>query len=910
MIRLSKLDKYYNKGRQNQVHAVDNIDMTLPDKGMIAFFGKSGCGKTTLLNMIGGLDTASSGEVLIDGKRIYPDADTERNLNVGYIFQNYNLSERMNVFDNVAASLRLCGVTNAQEIERRVLAALECVDMVKFRKRMPNALSGGQQQRVAIARAIVKNPPLILADEPTGNLDEQNTVMVMDLLKAISRERLVLLVTHEAHLVDSYCDKVIGISDGRVFEARENYVTEGYTGKRTNEVYLGDMKREALSDGEISFEYYGEPENKPARIRVISAGGALYISADNGVKLKLADSSSELVVHEGKYVEKKREDFKPLPDELRSSLNPDGKAGRMYGFIDAVKSGYKVNFAKKRKRKKLLIIGMLCFSAIIVFFMAVFGSAIYGYMEVEHYYNSHTVAVSADNMSESEARQIVSDGDAELYTVSGRYTVSFPNAHTAMNFSVGNFETSQYLYNRGVHNSNIYTLPASSLEGRELIEGASSIENEYDVVITQELADSLIKTANVSTISSYRDLLYSVVSEGGYYNNYSYGYDIDIAPAYPGTSKTYRVVGIVEGEDEEMFFDEHTYLQITIANLYGVRTTYISDLEHSGLKLAELEEGSVYVSDLMEKAGEKKLIIGGKTYTVAQRIKTEVTDEGLSEYSADVYGADLTSDLETYLQWARGYESFDAWLEQNYGDEADTPAAQSAYKRFYSEILSEHKTFIKTMKEEYKATMYQTQPMVIMNYKDMKDIATTYSQGIAGGLSANIYKGARFVFYSNDADSLGAELEEKYGGSAVITPKDAKEELRRSNYESFAGLGISLVIVTAIMSMCVYFIMRSALLGDIKEVGISRAIGVSKSNLCYRYFIESMVLFVLTVLVGYLLSSLMMSAFEALAIVYYPWWLAILTLGLIFGITAICGQIPIRALLRKTPAQILAKYDI
>ncbi len=909
MIRLSRLDKYYNKGRQNQVHAVDNIDMTLPNSGMIAFFGKSGCGKTTLLNMIGGLDTASSGEVLIDGKRIYPDADTARNLNIGYIFQNYNLSERMNVFDNVAASLRLCGVTDEQEIEKRVLAALECVDMAKFRKRMPNALSGGQQQRVAIARAIVKNPPLILADEPTGNLDEQNTVMVMDLLKAISRERLVLLVTHEAHLVDNYCDKVIGISDGRVSEERENYVTDGYTGKKTNEVYLGDMNREELSDGEISFEYYGEHGNKPARIRVISAGGALYISADEGVKLKLADNSSELVVHEGKYVEKKKEAPKTLPKELSAPLEPEGKAGRMYGFIDAVKSGYRVNFARKRKRKKLLILGMFCFSAIIVFFVAIFGSAIYNYMEVEHEYNSHTVAVSADHMSEGEARQIVADGAAELYTVSGRYTVSSPNTHTSMTFSVGNFETSQYAYNTGVYNSNIHTLPKRMLEGRELIEGTSSIESERDVVITQELADSLIKAADVSTLSDYRDLLYSVVSKG--YNNYLYGYSIiDIDSEYNSTPTTYRVVGIVEGEDEEMFFDEYTYLQITIADLYGVRSNYISDLEHSGLDLPELEEESVYVSDLVENAGEKKLIIGGKTYDIAQKIETEVTDEKLSEYSIKVYGTDLTSDIEAYLLWQYGCESFDAWIntwiKPNYGYEVDSFTTQKEYNR----ILSEYKFFVNDMKDEYKMSLYQLQPMVIMNYKDMEHISTAYSQGASNGISANIYKGARFVFYSNDADSLAAELKGKYGVSAVIAPEDAKQELRRSNYELFASNGISLIVVTAILAMCVYFIMRSALLGDIKEVGISRAIGVSKRNLCYRYFIESMVLFVLTVFVGYLLSSLMMRVFETLAIVYYPWWLALLTLGLIFGITAICGQIPIRALLRKTPAQILAKYDI
>lgn len=905
MIKLSSLDKYYNKGRQNQVHAVDNIDMTLPNSGMIAFFGKSGCGKTTLLNMIGGLDTASSGEVLIDGKRICPDADTERNLNVGYIFQNYNLSERMNVFDNVAASLRLCGVTDEQEIENRVLAALDCVDMAKFRKRMPTALSGGQQQRVAIARAIVKNPPLILADEPTGNLDEQNTVMVMDLLKAISRERLVLLVTHEAHLVDSYCDKVIGISDGRVFEERENYVTEGYKGKKTNEVYLGDMNREELSDGEISFEYYGEHGNKPARIRVISAGGALYISADEGVKLKLADNSSELVVHEGKYVENKKEAPKTLPEELSSPLKPGGKAGRMYGFIDAVKSGYNVNFARKRKRKKLLILGMFCFSAIIVFFVARFGSAIYNYMEVEHYYNSHTVAVSADNMSESEARQIVADGEAELYTVSGGYTVSSPNTHTSMTFSVGNFETSQYAYNSGVYNSNIQTLPKRMLEGRELIVGTSSIESERDVVITRELADSLIKAADVSTLSDYRDLLYSVASKG-YNNYYSYGYGIDIAVEYNSSPTTYRVVGIVEGDDEEMFFDEYIYLQITIADLYGVRANYISDLEHSGLDLPELEEGSVYVSDLMDEADKKKIVIGGTTYDIAQKIETDVTDGKLSEYSTKIYGTDLTSDIEAYLLWQYGCESFDDWIKQNYGKEVDSFTAQSEYNR----ILNEHKSFINDMKNDYKLAVHQLQPMVIMNYKDLEHISTAYSQAASKGLSANIYKGARFVFYSNDADSLGAELKEKYGVSNVITPDDAKQELRRSKYELFASYGISLIVVTAILAMCVYFIMRSALLGDIKEVGISRAIGVSKRNLCYRYFIESMVLFVLTVFVGYLLSSLMMRVFEALAMVYYPLWLALLTLGLIFGITAICGQIPIRALLRKTPSQILAKYDI
>ena len=209
MLKIQNLDKHYSRGRQNAVHAINHVSLELQSRGMVAIFGKSGCGKTTLLNVLGGLDTADFGEVLLDGKKVTPDTSDIRNIDIGYIFQNYNLRKNATVYDNVASALYLCGVTDEDEIERRVMAALFDVDMDKYRNRLPDALSGGQQQRVAIARAIVKNPSVILADEPTGNLDEQNTLMVMDLLRSIANNRLVLLVTHEQRLVDLYCDRVI-----------------------------------------------------------------------------------------------------------------------------------------------------------------------------------------------------------------------------------------------------------------------------------------------------------------------------------------------------------------------------------------------------------------------------------------------------------------------------------------------------------------------------------------------------------------------------------------------------------------------------------------------------------------------------------------------------------------------------
>ena len=173
---------------------MNGISLSLPESGMIAIFGKSGCGKTTLLNTIGGLDSLASGSIEIFGENLANDPDIIRNRYTGYIFQNYNLNVGETVFENVADALRLCGVEDEQVIRTRVLAALADVDMYKFRERTPDTLSGGQQQRVAIARAIVKSPAIILADEPTGNLDENNTVLVMDILKEISRTRLVLLI--------------------------------------------------------------------------------------------------------------------------------------------------------------------------------------------------------------------------------------------------------------------------------------------------------------------------------------------------------------------------------------------------------------------------------------------------------------------------------------------------------------------------------------------------------------------------------------------------------------------------------------------------------------------------------------------------------------------------------------------
>ena len=909
MIKIDKLNKYYGSGGANQVHAVNDVSLTLPDSGMVAIFGKSGCGKTTLLNMIGGLDKASSGEVFLDGKRITPDSDEERNLKVGYIFQNYNLSDRMSVYENVATSLRLCGMTDEAEIEARVLAALRSVDMEKYRKRIPTALSGGQQQRVAIARAIVKNPALILADEPTGNLDEQNTVMVMDLLKSLSRERLVLLVTHEAHLVDSYCDKVIGVSDGKIFEERENEITEGYSGKKANEVYLGDMEREELTDGEITLEYFGDPQNKPANLRIISAGGVLYLSSDENIRLKLIDKSSELIVHEGKYVAKKKSEPAELPDELKAPITAQKKSGRLYNLKGAIKSGFNSNFAKKRKRKILLILTMMCFAAIIVFVVGIFGSAIKSFMTVEQYFNSHTIGVDATAMTNDEARDVVSRGDAELYVVSGNFSKYSPNVHEYLNFSFGNYDTASYgIRYENSGSENVMALPSSMLEDRNLIVGRAEIKAENEIVITEALADTVIEMMGRSNVKDYSDLIYASVSSNGRYGYYYNDMGL-IAPGSQSVVNQFKVVGVVSGSDEEAFYDEYIYLQKRLSNLYGVNANFFSDIAHSGLDLPALEQGSIYTISSYSYADGRKAVIGGDTYNIADTYKVSISDEQLAQYCRDYYGFDITKGVEAYVQYYYGFSSISDWAINYYGKELSKEEALSI-------LEGEYQSYLEGLRSECLMRMGNGVPQVIMTIEDMKRVATAYSIGEKGeGLTSGIYRGGSYVFYTDDAKALGEELIAKYGESFVTTPESSRDFLRAEYYGTFVSLASVLAVVSAIMSLCLYFIMRSSLMGDIREVGINRAIGVSKRNLSYRYLVETLLLFVLTIFVGFLLSSILVSMLSSLGatlggFVYYPWWLAAITLIGIMIITVICGQLPIRSLLRRSPAEILAKYDI
>ena len=217
MLEIRNVTKIYKSKAGNEVKALDNVSVTFPDTGMVFILGKSGSGKSTMLNVIGGLDSCDEGEFIIKGKSsksfVGSDFDAYRNTFIGFIFQEYNILDDFTVGANIALALELQGKKATSE---SVNAILGQVDLLDYAKRNPNELSGGQKQRVAIARALVKDPEIIMADEPTGALDSNTGKQIFDTLKALSQTKLVIIVSHDRDFAERYADRIIEMKDGRI----------------------------------------------------------------------------------------------------------------------------------------------------------------------------------------------------------------------------------------------------------------------------------------------------------------------------------------------------------------------------------------------------------------------------------------------------------------------------------------------------------------------------------------------------------------------------------------------------------------------------------------------------------------------------------------------------------------------
>ena len=248
MLQLKDIVKKYNTGG-TEVEVLKKVNISFRESEFVSILGASGSGKTTLLNIIGGLDKYSSGDMLLMGRStkefIDRDWDSYRNGTIGFVFQSYNLIGHLSVIENVKLALSISGESN-KENDIKAKKVLEDVGLGEHLYKKPNQLSGGQMQRVAIARALVTNPKVILADEPTGALDSKTSVQIMELIKEISKEKLVIMVTHNPELARKYSDRIVSVKDGEIIEDTKPYIEQegnnGYELKKTAMAFSSAIK--------------------------------------------------------------------------------------------------------------------------------------------------------------------------------------------------------------------------------------------------------------------------------------------------------------------------------------------------------------------------------------------------------------------------------------------------------------------------------------------------------------------------------------------------------------------------------------------------------------------------------------------------------------------------------------------
>lgn len=974
-IRIENAHKYYNRGKDTELHVMDDVSLELPDAGMVAIFGRSGCGKTTLLNAVGGLDRIASGRIEIFGQSIREDTDTLRNKYIGYIFQNYNLNVGETVFENVATALRLCGMEDEEEISARTLAALANVEMDKYRDRTPDTLSGGQQQRVAIARALVKNPAIILADEPTGNLDEQNTVMVMDILKQLSKTRLVLLVTHEAHLVDHYCDRVIEIVDGRIESDRENLNANGYIQRNKNHIYLGELSKTETTVAGVNLEYYGEPD-KTLTVRVVNQNGKLFVQVDDPTA-KLLDGGSEIKLVEGVFeetvaVETRESRIKEL-DMSRFAPFEGKRFGRLFGWRRSLRYAWRENFRKGKKKGKGLLRACLFLLAVVMVFMtASFGAVIRSYSEMRSDHNERLFYVPIHPERDQTA----------LNDLVGKHGVTYTGIigwdpiyeRETLEFRAANFMTADNVF----LSADARQISLSQARGLPVVAGTAQPAERDGIVISTALAEKLLDTATVSYLREPADLIGMVSTRTYYFSD----------------NIRLRIAGVVES-DELFFYMNDLALAANILNGY-----FYLPVSYASSTGFEVNDGEIIIFDngYADSDGHgigDTVSIMGRSFRIARIVRMYDSIELYPDYVKDTFGETVYTDPMSYAAEVLGLDELTeqaeyTWLLEHYFTHmqaflTEMIATRPSYEEVsYEEWLVSTRGHIgayillmgydhyrvggsylyKQMHGAYPTTEELNEFLRSPDYQLTDEISTDSKQLFMeydrfmesrnyGGYQTNIgavvsdgdyitlsgsvgpsddwliprqmlhyfeygdgtsYFSNHLMIRSEDPEATEAFLIEALGRDGFFSPEDVFDDLFAQIRSGVVLAVVSVLVVLILMCLCVFFIMRSSFMSRVREVGILRAIGVTGKNLIFRFTVETGLLLSLTTVLGYLISTVFISSLSDAAlfssVFYFPIWMAAGLLAVIAAMGMIFGILPAMLLLRKTPSEILSKYDI
>lgn len=605
MIIIKNLNKYFNKGKKNELHVLNGINVEFEDRGLVCILGESGSGKTTLLNTIGGLDTFADGEMNVDGTvlRKYSPKEIEkmRNDKFGYIFQNYYLLQDYTVGYNVKLALNTFEISE-EEKDERVSYVLEKLGMLKYKKKLVSQLSGGQQQRVSIARALVKAPKIILADEPTGNLDEENTLRTMSILKNISKECLVILVSHERRIAEFFADRIIEIRDGKIQSDYRNRNQDAYERMDDGNIYLKDLECVEISSREnAKVNVYQAPEEETGTILLNLAwkNGKLYIQnlADCDVLLAGQEIGCEMI-----------DDYKP---------NLDMENVEEFDFnLPHLQNQKKAKLSQKEiwkmaienitlmGKKQAFIIGILLIMAVMLtVVLANFTNSFFFNKREVVKSDSHYVSVRvspADAINDIEYNEAF-EAFCKKYAFKGKYSDIFRSNGGNLTLKYDGFAQ---LSSFGVNFEDFSYVSIEHVQKKDLIYGRMPKTNK-EIVVDRWLFDRFFETD-----SPYKILLTDVEAFLG----------LKLLSSVTGDE--FKIVGIADTNEPSIYIEQNRALGLSV-NAYRVASIGQLQAEFPGeYDDITLEENEALVTesamvDFDRRKNESFTLKNGREYKIA-----------------------------------------------------------------------------------------------------------------------------------------------------------------------------------------------------------------------------------------------------------------------------------------------------
>jgi ABC-type lipoprotein export system ATPase subunit len=493
MIKLEHISKKYNKHKSNEIVVCNDISLTFEEKGLVTILGESGSGKTTLLNVISGMDTFDSGKIEFAGQSItkyrHKTWDKIRKKYIGYVYQDYNLLKEMTCLENIEPVLRMQGIKSQEEINEKIAYLLKSVGLANYEDRLIKQLSGGQQQRIGFARALANNPKVILADEPTGNLDGKTTIEIMNIIKEIAKTRLVILVTHERVLCNYYSDRIIEISDGKVVKDYLNQKSKTLDYLQEHIINLEDYDKEDLNSDDLHIKRYRKNNQKEKLdIDLIERNNTLYfkVNSKNITRTKYLDDDSEIIIQETS------DDFDGNAFNLNDIFTSDESEKKHNAFSFKKILNYSLNKIRTLKNSsKLLYVTLFLLGIVISLSVGLLGEIFYVSKDFNELHENY-ITIEMDRTQYYDFWDVENvDGVEQMMLVTKPYEFSL--------------DPGDYYQISGSLEIEAQPIDIKFFNPDTLIYG--DLPEDYEIVIDQSVATRLIWEYSDIGIKDYDDIL-------------------------------------------------------------------------------------------------------------------------------------------------------------------------------------------------------------------------------------------------------------------------------------------------------------------------------------------------------------------------------------------------------------------